>query len=180
MPTLSRGNPTAERLCRNAAMLALAMIFSFVEHLLPLSLLIPLPGVKLGLANVVITALFFFASPIDALIVSATRIGLSALLFGTPVSLMFSAMGGLCAYLFLWICRPLYHRVFTFIGVSVLAAAGHHFGQIAAAVILFDSGVLLTYLPMLLLAGTVTGGVTGLLLNLMAPRLQKLFIRGLK
>lgn len=180
MPTLSRGNPSVERLCKNAAMLALAMIFSFVEHLLPLSFFVPLPGVKLGLANVVITALFFFASPIDALIVSATRIGLSALLFGTPVSLMFSAFGGLCAYLFLWICRPFYHRAFTFIGVSVLAATGHHLGQIAAAMILFDSGVLLTYLPILLLAGAVTGGVTGLLLNLMAPRLQKLFKRGLK
>ena len=180
MPTLSRGNPSTVRLCKNAAMLALAMIFSFVEHLLPLSLLIPLPGVKLGLANVVITAIFFLASPFDALIVSAARIGLSALLFGTPVSLMFSAFGGVCAYLFLWICRPFYDKVFSFVGVCVLSATGHHFGQIAAAVILFDSGVLLTYLPILLLAGTVMGGVTGLLLNLMSPRLQKLFKRGLK
>lgn len=180
MPTLSRGDSAVVRLCKNAAMLALAMIFSFVEHLVPISLLIPLPGVKLGLANVVITALFFLVSPLDAFVVSAARIGLSALLFGTPVSLMFSAFGGLCAYLFLWICRPFYGRFFSFVGVSVLAATGHHFGQILAAVILFDSGVLLTYLPVLLLAGTVMGSVTGLLLNMMASRLQKLFKRGLK
>ena len=178
MPTLSRGNLSAARLCKNAAMLALAMIFSFVEHLVPLSLLIPLPGVKLGLANVVITALFFLASPLDALIVSAARIGLSALLFGTPVSLMFSTFGGLCAYLFLWACRPFYDRFLSFVGVSVLSATGHHIGQMLAAVVLFDNGVLLTYLPVLLVAGTVVGSVTGLLLNVMSPRLQKLFKRG--
>ena len=87
MPTLSRADVRAARLCRNAVMLALAMIFSFVEHLVPLTLLIPLPGVKLGLANVVITALFFLGSPLDALIVSTARIGLSALLFGMIFSL---------------------------------------------------------------------------------------------
>ena len=178
MPTLSRADVRVARLCRNAVMLALAMIFSFVEHLVPLTLLIPLPGVKLGLANVVITALFFLGSPLDALIVSAARIGLSALLFGTPVSFLFSALGGLCAYLLLLACHPFYDRIFSFVGVSILSAAGHHVGQILAAVILFDSGVLLTYLPILLLAGTVMGGVTGLLLNMISPRFQKLFKRG--
>ena len=154
------------------------MAFSFVEYLVPLSLLLPLPGVKLGLANVVITVLFFFGSPLDAALVSAFRIGLSALLFGTPVSFMFSAFGGLLAYLFLWLCRPFFNRFFSFLGVSILSATGHHLGQIIAAVILFDSGVLLTYLPILLLAGMITGGVTGLILNLCTPQLQKLFKRG--
>ena len=165
-------------LCLLAVFTAVGMIFGFIESLLPLTFIAP--GIKLGLANVVITALFFLVSPFDALIVSVARIGLSALLFGTPVSLMFSAFGGLCAYLLLWICRPFYNRAFSFVGVSVLAATGHHFGQILAAVILFDGGVLLTYLPILLLAGIVTGCITGVLLNMMTPRLQKLFKRGLK
>ena len=160
MWTLSRADARVRRLCKNAAMLALAMTFSFVEHLVPLSLFLPLPGVKLGLANVVTVVLFFLGSPVDAAVVSALRIGLSALLFGTPVSLLFSACGGILAYLALWLCRPFFRGAFSFIGISVLSATGHHFGQIFAAMLLFDSGVFLTYLPVLLLAGIFTGGMT--------------------
>ena len=180
MQTTPQGNTAIRRLCRNAALLVLAFALSLVEHLLPISLILPLPGVKLGLANVVITVVFFYGSPLDAAIISAVRIGLSALLFGSPVSLLFSALGGLFAYLVLCLCRPLSGRLFSFVGISVLAATGHHFGQILAAWILFDSGVFLTYLPVLLVAGIVTGVLTGLLLNLSAPQLQKLFKTGLK
>ena len=93
MQTTPQGNTAIRRLCRNAALLVLAFALSLVEHLLPISLILPLPGVKLGLANVVITVVFFCGSPLDAAIISAVRIGLSALLFGSPVSLLFSALG---------------------------------------------------------------------------------------
>ena len=169
------GKRLTVRLCRSAALLVLAFALSLLEHLLPLSLILPLPGVKLGLANVVITVLFFYGSPLDAGIVSGTRILLSALLFGSPISLLFSALGGLFSYLVLWGCRPFQKRFFSFVGISVLSATGHHIGQICAAWILFDSGVFLTYLPVLLLAGLITGGATGALLNLSAPQLQKIF-----
>jgi len=180
MPITPRAKNTTLRLCRNAALLVLAFAFSLLEHLLPLSLLLPLPGVKLGLANVVITAIFFFGSPLDAAIVSAVRIGLSALLFGSPVSLLFSTLGGLLTYGTLWLCRPFQKRFFSFVGISILSATGHHIGQILAAWILFDSGIFLTYLPVLLLAGLATGCATGLLLNVCAPQLRKLFESGWK
>lgn len=175
MPILSRAESKTAHLARNAVMLALAMILSFVEHLIPLSLFLPLPGVKLGLANVVITVLMFYGSPVDALIVSLCRICLAALLFGTPVSFLFSLLGGIFSYAVLLACRPFLGRAFSFVGVSVLSATGHHLGQILAAVILFGSGVLFTYLPVLLLAGCVMGVVTGLIINLCRERLAKLF-----
>ena len=174
MPISSRANARLRRLCRNAVLVALAMIFSFVEHLLPL----PLPGVKLGLANVVITAVFYLVSPLDAAVISLLRILLSALLFGSPVSFFFSLSGGLIAYLALLLCNPFYNRFFSFIGVSVLAATGHHLGQIFAAAITYGSGVVFTYLPWLLLAGIVTGVLTGTVLNLLAPRWKMLSKRG--
>lgn len=174
MSTMSQANGRAARLCRNAIMLALSMILSFVEHLVPIAALIPLPGVKLGLANVVITVLLFFGSPVDALVVSLCRIGLSALLFGTPVSFLFSLCGGLLSYGVMLACKYLAGRFFSFIGVCVLSATGHHIGQMIAAVILFDSGVFLTYLPVLLPAGIVLGSLTGMILNLSVDRLQKL------
>ncbi len=178
MPTSLRGDRIVKRLCRNAVMLALAMIFSFVEHLVPLGALLPLPGVKLGLANVVITALLFFGSPVDALLVSLCRIGLSALLFGNTASFFFSLLGGVLAYLLSLICYLFCRRFFSFIGVSVLSATGHHIGQMIAAVLLFDSGAMLTYLPVLLPAGILMGTLSGWVLNLCEPQLKKLFERG--
>ena len=180
MSITPRDKSLTVRLCRNAALLILAFALSLLEHLLPLSLILPLPGVKLGLANVVIAVMFFYGSPLDAGIVSGTRILLSALLFGSPTSLLFSAFGGVLSYLVLWCCRPFQKRIFSFVGISVLSATGHHIGQIIAAWVLFDSGVFLTYLPVLLLAGVVTGGATGALLNLCSPQLQKLFKIGCK
>jgi heptaprenyl diphosphate synthase len=177
MSTTSRAKARTARLCRNAVFLALAMILSFLEHLVPIAALIPLPGVKLGLANVAITVLLFFGSPWDALLVSLCRIGLSALLFGTPISFLFSLCGGLLSFAVLLVCRYAAARFLSFIGVCVLSATGHHVGQMVAAVVLFDSGVLLTYLPVLLLAGVVLGGVTGMILNLTESRLRKLFGR---
>ena len=178
MSTVSQADGRVARLCRSALMLALAFGLSFLEHLLPLQLLLPLPRVKLGLANIVTVVLFYFVSPIDAAVVSLLRIGLSALLFGTPISFFFAVSGGLLAYLTLLLCRPLYGRFFSFVGVSVLSATGHHLGQMAAAVTLFESGVLLTYLPVLLPAGILTGTLTGLLLNCCTPQLEKLLKRG--
>ena len=174
MLTTSRADRPVVRLCRNAVMLALALALSFLEHLLPLSLILPLPGVKLGLANLVTVILLYMVSPLDAAAVSLLRIGLSALLFGTPVSFFFSILGGIFAYLIMLVCKPFYGRAFSFIGVSILSATGHHFGQILAAAILFDTGVFLTYLPVLLPAGIVMGSLTGLALNLCENRLQKI------
>ena len=178
MPTTLRADRSALRLCRSAVMLALAFALSWLEHMLPLSLILPLPGVKLGLANIVTVVLIYFVSCVDAAVVAMLRIGLSALLFGTPVSFFFSLLGGFFAYLVMLVCRPFYGRAFSFIGVCVLSATGHHLGQMIAAAILFDTGVFLTYLPILLPAGIVTGAATGLLLNLCERRLGKLLKRG--
>ena len=178
MPTLSRADARVVRLCRDAAFLCAALMFSYLETMFPLSLLIPLPGVKLGLANVLITAVFFWYSPVDAGIVSFLRVGIAALLFGTVTSFFFSFSGALCAYAVLWVCRLLLARRLSFIGISVLAAAGHQIGQITAACILFSSAAPQAYLPVLLCVAVVTGGVTGMVLNLMSPRLDKAMKRG--
>ena len=178
MPTLSRADARVVRVCRDAAFLCAALMFSYLETMFPLSLLIPLPGVKLGLANVLITAVFFWHSPVDAGIVSFLRVCIAALLFGTVTSFFFSFLGALCAYAVLWACRFVFCRFCSFVGISVLAASGHQIGQITAACILFRSAAPQAYLPVLLAVAVVTGGVTGMVLNLMAPRLEKRMKRG--
>ncbi len=163
------------RVCLDALLIALAMMLSYLEVLLPLQLWIPLPGFRLGLANLVVVLVFCLISPIDAAIVSALRILLMGLLFGSATSLWFSAMGGLFSYLTLFFLSKRAKRS-SFLGVSVLCAAAHNSGQITAAAALFGGSVVLSYLPLLLIAAVIYGAVVGVLLNLLFPRVQ-LFLK---
>ncbi len=170
MSISSRAERTA-RLCRLALLVAVAMMLSYLEYLLPLGALIPLPGFRLGLANVVVLLAFSLLSPTEAALISGVRILLMGLLFGTATSLYFSVMGGLFSFLALLVCAKFCKRC-SFFGVSVLSAAAHNCGQITAAVTLFGSSVLLSYLPWLLIASVIYGGIVGVLLNLCASKLQ--------
>ncbi len=147
------------------------MMLSYLEVLLPLGLWIPLPGFRLGLANFAVTAVFFLLSPVDAAAVSLVRIALMSLLFGSVTSFWFSILGGIFAYLMLLFCAKFARRC-SMIGVSVLSAAAHNCGQILAATALFGTGLILSYLPWLLIASVVCGGTVGVLLNLTVPRLR--------
>lgn len=171
MLILLQGNRT-RRICFDAAMVVLAMMLSYLEVLLPLNLLVPLPGFRLGLANVIVMLVFALVSPIDAAIVSAIRILLMGFLFGSVTSLYFSALGGLFAFLMLLLCVYLFRRC-SFFGVSVLCAAAHNCGQIVAAATLFGTAVIFSYLPWLLLASAIYGGIVGVLLNLLVPRMKR-------
>ena len=162
----------AKRLCLDACLVAFAMMLSYLEVLLPLQAIVPLPGFRLGLANVAVTVTFCLLSPIDAACVSAIRILLMGLLFGSATSLYFSFLGGLCSFLMLLLLSRVAKRC-SFVGVSVLCAAAHNFGQILAAMTLFGSGLIFSYLPLLLIASVIYGGIVGSLLNLLIPRLAK-------
>jgi len=159
------------RLCLNAVLVATAMMLSYLEVLIPMELFLPLPGFKLGLANTVTLLTFATVSKTDAAVVSALRILLMGLLFGSPTSFFFSVMGGLFAYVALLIASRL-PKAFSFCGASVICAAAHNLGQLLAAALLFGSSILFSYLPFLLLAALLSGSLTGLLLNLTVPRLR--------
>lgn len=171
MSISSRGNLT-RRVAVDAMLCAFAMMLSYLEVLLPLAAWIPLPGFRLGLANIAVLVVFCLFSPLDAAIVSFVRILLMGLLFGSATSLYFSALGGLFSFLVLvlmsWIGKKC-----SFLGVSVLSAAAHNTGQIVAAVTLFGTSLISSYLPALLLASAIYGGVVGILLNLVVPRLLR-------
>lgn len=159
------------RVCVDAMLCAVVMLLSYLEVLLPLNALIPLPGFRLGLANVAVVAVFCLLSPIDAAVVSGVRISLMALLFGTVTSFYFSFMGAILSFLVLMILKWIGKKC-SFVGVSVLCAAAHNTGQIIAAVTLFGTALIPSYLPLLLFASVVYGGVVGILLNLLVPRLE--------
>ena len=178
MSTTSQAN-LIRRICIDAMLCVLAMMLSYLEAILPLNLLLPIPGFRLGLANVIIVAVFCLFKPIDAFAVLSVRILLMGLLFGSPTSLYFSAMGGVFSFAVLVLAKYLCKKC-SLIGVSILCAAAHNTGQVMAAVTIFDAALITTYLPALLLASAVYGGIVGVLLNLLLPRLQKTVTRRAK
>jgi len=169
--SISSQGKTVRRISIDALLCVFAMMLSYLEVLLPLSVIIPLPGFRPGLANLAVTLVFVLLSPADAALVSAVRILLMGLLFGTVTSLWFSFLGGLLSYLTLLLLSHI-GRGFSFLAVSVLSAAAHNTGQILAATLLFEASVIFSYLPVLLLASVFFGGIVGLLLNLLLPRLK--------
>lgn len=162
-----------KRLAYDAVLLAIALIFSYVEFLFPA--LLPIPGFKLGLANLLILFVAKGISFYDAAVVSLLRVFCTALLFGTVTSFWFSFLGAVFSLAILFLCTH-GHCPFSPIGISVLSAGAHQCGQILAACLLFKSTALIfTYLPVLLLIAIVTGACIGWLFLLVYPRLPSTY-----
>ena len=149
-----------------AVLTALALGLSTLENLFPVTLLIPLPGVKLGLANIVTVFALYQLGALPALAILTARCLLGGLFAGNASAMLFSLLGGLTAMLVMILLRRL--RCLSIYGVSIGGAAG----QMAAALITLGNTAVLGYLPFLLgislLTGTLTGFVSSLLFRAMA------------
>lgn len=154
-----------------AMMVALALALSYTERFIPLQLLIPLPGVKLGLANMVtLVALYLFQTRYAYAII-IPRCILGAVFGGGITGLLFSLAGGLLALSVMAAVKRL--SLVSIYGVSMLGAAAHHIGQILAAMVLMRSVYVAAYLPWLLIAGLVTGFLTATACAGIIPALHK-------
>ena len=159
---------TVSRLTRCAVLTALALALSAAEGLAPVSILIPLPGLRLGLANLVTVYALCRLSGREALLILLSRCFLGNLLAGNLMALAFSLTGGLlalCVMALLLRCPAL-----SLYGVSIAGAAAHNTGQILAAMTVLGSCAPLVYLPPLLLCSLVTGSVTGAVSILLVRR----------
>ena len=143
----------------SAVLVALALALSYTERFIPLQLLIPLPGVKLGLANIVtLMALYLLGSKYTFPIV-ILRCLLGAVFGGGITGLLFSLAGGMLSMAVMALCKKI--PLFSVYGVSILGAAAHNIGQIAAAMVLMNSVYVCSYLPYLLMVALFTGAATG-------------------
>lgn len=160
---------TTRRLALCAVLTALALGLSTLEGMFPVSLLIPLPGIKLGLANIVTVYALYALGPASALTILLARCLLGAMFAGNASALLFSLMGGGLSMLVMIVLRHL--PGLSIYGVSIGGAAAHNIGQIGAAMIVLGGTAVLGYLPVLLavslLTGTLTGFVAGLLFRAM-------------
>ena len=142
-----------------AVLVALAMIFSYIEAILPIPF--GVPGVKLGLANLVVVPGFYILRPGEVFLVSAVRILLSSLLFGNALSLLYSLAGGILSF---FVMLGLKHvKGFSVAGVSLAGGVAHNIGQIAVAAWVVKNTAVLYYLPALTAAGVAAGLLMGIL-----------------
>ena len=151
---------TTKQLTLCALLTAMALALSYLENLFPLSLAIPVPGVKLGLANIVTVFALYALGPGQTLLILLARCFLGALFAGNMNALVFSLLGALSALGTMVLLSR--RRALSIYGVSVGGAAAHNCGQIAAALLTLGSTAPLYYLPVLLAVSLLTGGLTGL------------------
>ncbi|MDO4270052.1 MAG: Gx transporter family protein [Eubacteriales bacterium] len=141
---------------------ALAIVLSLAERLFPLDAVVPVPGVKLGLANVVTLFALTRLPSRDAAAILLCRVALSALLMGSVTAFLFSLFGGVLSLLVMWALLRAEGKFCSLLGVSVAGAAAHNVGQVLAAVIWMKTSAVASYLPFLLLMSVPLGLITGL------------------
>ena len=151
---------TTKQLTLCAMLTAMALAISYLENLFPISLVIPLPGVKLGLANIVTLFALYALGSTQALMILLGRCILGAVFAGNMNALIFSLLGGVMAMIVMILLVWL--RKFSVYGVSIGGAAAHNCGQVAAAVLTLGNSAPLYYLPVLLGVSLFTGTLTGL------------------
>ena len=156
------------KIARMGLLVALAMILSYVESLIPA--FVAVPGVKVGLANIVVIFALYTLVPVEALTVSLLRVILSSFLFGSVLSLLYSLSGALLSLGGMIVMKKL--KIFSTLVVSVTGGVLHNVGQILVACLVLETDVLLYYLPVLILSGVVTGAVIGIIGSLVIKRLE--------
>lgn len=142
-----------------AVLIALALALSYLERFIPLQLVIPLPGIKLGLANIVTLIALYLLGTKCAFAILIPRCILGAVFGGGITGLLFSLTGGILAMAVMALSRRV--KCFSVYAVSILGAAAHNIGQILAAMAVLGSVYVASYLPYLLLVAIVTGFATG-------------------
>ena len=161
-------NNRTKKLTLLALTISFALILSFVESRIPA--LVAIPGVKVGLANIaVIFALYKFGLK-EAITVSILRIIIVSMLFGSAVSLMYSAAGAVLSLCTMVILKKLTRL--SEVTVSVCGGVMHNVGQITMASILFDTNLVIYYLPFLIFSGIFAGIAVGVASALLIKRID--------
>lgn len=147
---------------------ALALIFSYVETLIPINF--GIPGAKLGLANLVIVTVLYKARWQDAFLLSVIRIVLAGFIFGNLFAILYSLAGGLLSLAAMTMIKQ--RGSFSVIGVSMAGGVTHNIGQLVVAMLVVETYQVGYYLPVLMILGLVTGALIGLVCKEVIRRLK--------
>ena len=152
-----------------ALMIALAFAFSYLESLIPFNF--GIPGIKLGIANLVVIVALYTLNYKDALFISIIRILLSGLAFSGPFAMIYSLIGGLLSFFVMLVAKK--SNKLSPIGVSALGGTVHNFGQILVAAVVMRTYRIIYYFPILMIVGLITGIVNGIIADIIIKRIAK-------
>lgn len=151
---------------------ALALIFSYVESLIPINF--GIPGIKLGLANLIIIIALYKMSVKEAYVLSVVRVVLAGFMFGNLFSIIYSLAGGLLSLTVMALLKK--SDKFSLFGISMAGGVFHNVGQLIVAILVMENLNIVYYMPVLLISGLITGLVIGVVAGEMLKRLAKLRI----
>lgn len=151
--------------------LALALILSYVESLIPFYF--GIPGVKLGLTNLIVVIMLYCTGAKEALGVSVLRIILAGFLFGNLFSILYSLCGAALSFAVMYLLKK--SGRLKVVSVSVAGGIAHNVGQLIVAAFIVETYQVLYYMPVLLIAGVLTGFLIGILSQEFILRFQKEF-----
>ncbi len=148
---------------------AIAIIFGYIESLFPIPL--PIPGIKLGLGNIVILICLYNFNKKTAFIVMLIKVLTSVLLFSAPSALIYSLAGGTLSLLIMSFMRKYNFHIIT---VSIGGGISHNLGQLLAAALVLKNINVLYYLPLLIISGAVIALATGICAKIIDKRISKI------
>ena len=143
-------------------LITVALVLSIIEKMFPLQAVVPIPGIKLGLANVVTVFALARLDTKRAVAIVLCRVTLASIFMGSVTGFAFALTGGMLALFVMRLLLPLVGRSLSLLGVSMAGAAAHNIGQICAAIGVLGTADVVGYLPLLLVSAVPMGLVTGL------------------
>lgn len=155
-----------------ALMTALALIFSYIEFLIPFAPAIP--GIKLGIANLVIIVALYYLGTGYAFSINLLRVFVSGLLFSGLFGVFYSLAGALLSFCVMIIIKKI--PVFSVTGVSIAGGVAHNLGQILVASFLISNIKMFIYFPVLIISGVLSGAVIGMISYLILKRMPKRYM----
>lgn len=164
----STDNRPGKSLALLGMLLGLALLCSYVETLIPFHFRIP--GIKLGLANIVVVIAMYLIGPKEALLITVARIFLSGLLFGNMFAVVYSLAGGLLSFFVMFLLKT--KIKLHVISVSAAGGISHNLGQLIVAALVVENINLLYYMSVLFFAGLLTGLLIGIVSREILARLS--------
>lgn len=164
----------SKRIALCGLLTATALVLSLVEKMFPLQAVVPIPGIKLGLANVVTLFALHELGVRETAAIVFVRVTLASVFMGSVTGFLFSLFGGMLALFVMRLLLPREGRWFSTPGISVAGAAAHNVGQIGAAILVLGTTDVIGYLPLLLLAAVPLGLATGAVCAAVLGHLKKL------
>lgn len=168
---MNKNRQTVRKIAYLGLMTSAALILSWLEAMLP-PLYSAVPGIKLGLPNIVIIFILYRFGILSAACVSLLRVGIVALLFGNPMTLMYSLAGAVLSLSVMWLLKKL--NILSQVAVSVAGGVFHNIGQIIVAMILLRTAEIGYYMIVLAVTGTLSGIFIGLLAALLLKKMPRI------